>query len=227
MTHFSSLLRVLPACFLLVACPAFAATTLVELAAEANRPAANDLVRATVFAEASGTTPGKLSKEVNGLIADALKTAKTYTDVKTQSGGTSTYPVYARDGKIDSWRMRSQLVLESRDSDAISELLGKLQATLGVASLVLQPSPETRRQVENDAMLDAIAAFKARAKVIADALGKPYRIKQLAVHTNAGIVQPLMRGAASAMLASSATMPVEAGESQISASVSGQIELPD
>ncbi len=35
------------------------------------------------------------------------------------------------------------------------------------------------------------------------------------------------RQAASAMLASSATMPVEAGESQISASVSGQIELPD
>lgn len=227
MTHFSRLLRVLPACFLLLACPAFAAPTLVELTAEATRPAANDLARATVFAEATGTTPGKLSREVNGLIADALKTARTYPSVEIQSGGTSTFPVYARDGKIESWRMRSQLVLESRDSDAISELLGKLQATLGVASLVLQPSPETRKQVENDAMLDAIAAFKARAKVIADALGKPYRIKQLTVHTNASIVQPLMRGTASPMLASSAPMPMEAGESQVSASVTGQIELLD
>ena len=53
MTHFSSLLRVLPACFLLFAFPAFAAPTLVELTAEATRSAANDLARATVFAEAT------------------------------------------------------------------------------------------------------------------------------------------------------------------------------
>lgn len=227
MKHYASFLRALPLLTLLLAAPAFAAATVIELSAEANRPAANDLVHATVFAEATGTTPGELSKEVNGLIADALKTARAYSSVKTQSGGTSTYPVYAKDGKIEAWRMRSQLVLESRDSDAISELLGKLQGTLGVASVVRQPSPETRKQVENDAMLDAIAAFKARAKVIADALGKPYRIKQIAVHTNASIAQPLLRGAASAMLASPAPMPMEAGESQVSASVAGQIELLD
>jgi predicted secreted protein len=226
MTHFSSFLRALPLLILLIGPPAFAAT-LIELSAEASRLAVNDLVHATVFAEATGTTPGKLSKEVNGLIADAFKTARTYGSVKIQSGGSSTYPIYAKDGKIEAWRMRSQLVLESRDSDAISELLGKLQGTLGVASLVLQPSPETRKQVENDALLDAIAAFEARAKVIADALGKPYRIKQLAVHSNASIAQPLMRGTASAVLASSAPMPMEAGESQISASVAGQIELLD
>lgn len=227
MTHFSSFMRALPLLTLLLASPAFAAPTLIELSAEANRPAVNDLVHATVFAEATGATPGKLSKEVNGLIADALKTARAYSSVKTQSGGTSTYPVYAKDGKIEAWRMRSQLVLESRDSDAISELLGKLQGALGVSSLVLQPSAETRKQVENDAMLDAIAAFRTRAKVIADALGRPYRIKQLAVNTNASIAQPLFRGAANAMLAGSTTMPVEAGESQVSASVAGQIELLD
>jgi predicted secreted protein len=227
MTPCSGFARALPLCLLLLAAPTGAAATLIDLAAEASRPAANDLIRATLFAEASGKTPGRLSQEVNVLIADALKTAKTYTGVKIQSGGASTYPVYAKDGKIEAWRMRSQLVLESRDSEAISELLGKLQSTLGLASLVLQPAPETRKQVENEAMLDAIAAFKARAKVIADALGKPYRIKQLAVHTNANNPQPLLRAAPSAMLASSAAMPVEAGESQVSASVTGQIELPD
>ena len=63
--------------------------------------------------------------------------------------------------------------------------------------------------------------------MIADALGKPYRIKQFAVHTNASIAQPLMRKVSSAMQASSATMPMEAGESQVSASVAGQIELLD
>jgi predicted secreted protein len=63
-------------------------------------------------------------------------------------------------------------------------LLGKLQASLGVASLAMLPAPETRKKAENEAMLDALAAFKARAKVIADALGKPYRIKALSISSS-------------------------------------------
>jgi len=166
-----------------------------------------------------------LSRQVNSLIADALKTARAYPGVKTQSGGTSTYPIYSKGGKIEAWRMRSELSLESGDSAALSELLGKLQASLGVSNLVLQPSPATRKKAENEAMLDAITAFRDRARVIADALGKPYRIKQLTVNTSGRLVQPMFRAAAKAMVADAAPMPMEAGESQVSATVSGQIEL--
>ena len=224
MTVFFSTMRHLSWLALLVAIPSFAATS-IELSAEANRPAVNDLVRATVSAEASGTTPGELSRQVNNLIADALKTARAYPGVKTQSGGSSTYPIYAKSGKIESWRMRSDLSLESGDSTDLSELLGKLQGSLAVSSLVLQPSPETRKKAENEAILDAMAAFKARAKVIAEALGKPYRIKQLTVSSSGRVVQPMFRSAAKAMTAEAAPMPMEAGESLVSVTISGQIEL--
>ena len=203
----------------------FAAPMIVELSAEASRPAVNDLVRATAFAEAAGTTPGDLSRQINQQIAEALKTAKAYPAIKTQSGGTSTYPIYAKGGKIEAWRMRSELALESGDAASVSELLGKLQASLGVSNLQLQPSAETRKKVESEAMIDAIAAFKGRAKVIADALGMSYRIKQLSVSTSGRVVQPMFRGAAKTMAMEAAPMPVEAGESQVSASVSGQIEV--
>ena len=225
MTHLAYVMRTLPLFSLLLSLPVFAATTVIELSSEASLPAINDLVRATVSAEASGATPGELSKQVNGLIAEALKTAKATPGVKTQSGGTSTYPIYSKGGKIESWRMRSDLSLESGNIAALSELLGKLQTSLTVSSLVLQPSPETRKKVENEAMLDAINAFKARAKVIADAMGKPYRIKQLAVNTSGRYVQPMMRTVAKSMVSDAAPMPMEAGESQVSATVSGQIEL--
>lgn len=225
MTRLTRVLRAFPLLTLLITIPAFAASTLIELSSEASRPAANDLVRATVSAEATGTTPGELSKRVNSLITDALKVAKAYPAVKTQSGGTSTYPVYSKNGKIESWHMRSELSVESNDIATVSELLGKLQTTLAISNLALQPSPDTRKKVENEALLDALAEFKARAKVIADALGKPYRIKQLAVNTSGRIVQPMFRAAAKSMLSESAPMPVEAGESQVSATVSGQIEL--
>ncbi|MBL0167460.1 MAG: SIMPL domain-containing protein [Propionivibrio sp.] len=219
-------MRTLNLLALLLAIPAFAAPMTVELSAEASRPAINDLVHVVVSAEATGTTPGELSRQVNSLIADALKTARAYPAVKTQSAGTSTYPVYSKGGKIEAWRMRSELSLESGDTAALSELLGKLQTSLGVSNLVLQPSPATRKKAENEAMLDAITAFKDRARVIADALcGKPYRIKQLSVNTSGRFVQPVFRTAAKAMVADAAPMPMEAGESQVSASVSGQIEL--
>ena len=75
-------------------------------------------------------------------------------------------------------------------------------------------------------MLEALGAFKARAKVISEAMGKPYRIKQLTVNTSGRYVEPMVvRAAAKSMMADAAPMPMEAGETQVSATVSGQIEL--
>jgi predicted secreted protein len=219
-------LSLMVAALTLLAAPALAAPTTIDLSTEASRTAVNDLARATVFAEATGATPGELSKRVNSLIADGLKTARGYSNIKTQSGATNTYPVYTKGGKIDAWRMRSELTIESIDTSALSELLGKLQASLGVSSIIMQPAPETRKKAENEAMLDAVTAFKSRAKLLADALGKPYRIKQLSVNSSGRPpVMPMMRASAGFASAESSPMPMEAGESLISANVSGQIEL--
>ncbi len=229
MIPFRHLLRSMPLLTLLLATPAPAASpdsrTTIDLAAEASRPATNDLARATVFAEATGVTPSDLSRRINGLISDGLRTARSYSSIKTQSGATHSYPVYGKGGKIENWRMRSELTLESSDTGALSELLGKLQASMGVASLAMLPAPETRKKAENEAMLEAIAAFKARAKIIADALGKAYRIRQLSINSSGRPpVVPIMRAAALAS-ADAAPMPIEGGDTQISANISGQIEL--
>lgn len=203
-----------------------AAGPLVDLSAEASRNAPNDLFRATVFAEASGPSSVEVARQVNGLVAAGLATAKSQSAVKVQTGGSHTWANYARGGKIDGWRMRSELQLESRDSTALSELLGKLQASLGVANLRADPAPETRKQVEEGVTRDALAAFQVRAKVIADALGKPYRLKQLNVRSDGGPWSGY-RAAPMAMARDGAPMPVEAGESAVSVTVSGQIELVD
>jgi predicted secreted protein len=218
---------ILPLCVALFAAPLLADPTQIDFSAEASRPAANDLARATVFAEAVGSTPGELANRIKGLIADGLKVAKGYAAVKTQSGATNTYPVYAKGGKIESWRMRSELTLESGDTTALAELLGKLQVSLGVSHLAMLPAPETRKKAENEAMLDAVNAFKSRAKLLADALGKPYRIKKLSVNSSGRPpVMPMMRAGA-AFAADAVPMPMEGGDSQVSANVSGQIELLD
>ena len=205
------------------------AGALVDLAAEAGRPAANDMVRASVYSEASGSNPADLARQVNGNIGEALKLIREKKGVTVKSGNQSTYPIYTQSRKIDGWRMRSELLIESRDFGAVSELLGRLQQMrLAVGDIAQMPSPETRRQVEDEAMREAIRAFQNRAAVVAEQLGKGWKIKQMHINQGGGSPVPIMGGARAAMLAADAApAPIEAGESTITTHVTGQIELED
>ncbi len=208
--------------------PATWAGTLIDLNVEASQAAPNDLFRATVFAENSGSNLKTVSSRTNEQMAEATQTGKRYNQVKLQSGSTSTYPVYGKAGRIESWRMRSELQLESKDAEKLSELLGQLQDKLGLSSVQFLPSPETRKQAEEKAIQAALAAFQERAGLIARSLGKTYRIKQLNVSSNGQFQPPMMYRKASSMMAEAAApMPMEAGESQIQVNVGGQIELAD
>jgi predicted secreted protein len=200
----------------------------VELSAEASRRAANDLATATAYVEASDINPARLAQQVNEVIAAALAQTRHYPDVKTRSSAVHTWPVYGKEGrKIEGWRMRSEIALESRDMDALAELLGKLQTTLAVAQLTMQPAPETARRSADEAAADAIRAFEGRAKALAGTLGKRHRIRHLAVNYGGtpGPIRPMMRMAGSA--AEAAPVPMEAGDSEVTVTVNGTIELID
>ena len=208
------------------------AGTLVDLSAEASRPAANDLLRATVYSEASGANPADLARKVNGDIAEAVKLIRGKAGVSVKTGHQSTYPVYGVSSRrIDSWRMRSELVIESKDKGTVSDLLGQLQQMrLAVGDVSQMPSPETRRQAEDEAMREAIRAFQARATLVGEQLGKTWRIKQMNIQQGGGMPPvPMLRAARGvAMMAAEAVpAPLEAGESLISTQISGQIELAD
>lgn len=212
---------------LAVAAGANAGTT-IDLGAEASRAAVNDLARASVFAEASGGAPGELAKRINAQIAEASRLLKTYPSIRSRGGSTQTHPSYGKGGRIEAWRMRSEIVLESTDIAAVSEVLGKLQATLAVGQLSLMPSDETRRRAEDDATLAAIAAFRGRAAKLGEALGKRWKIRHLAVNVpHRPPVTPMLRAAPMMAMAEAAPMPIDAGESQVSVNISGQIELDD
>ena len=212
----------------LLSAAALAGTT-VDLTAEASRPAANDMVRATVFAEANGNNPADLARRVNQDIAEGLKVIKSKPGISVKSGRQSTFPVYGQGQKIEGWRMHSELVLESRDAAAVSELLGQLQQMrLAVSGVSQLPTPETRRKVEDEATREAIAAFRQRAAVVAEVFGKPYTIRHLSIQQSGQMPpMPMLRASRAAMAADAAPLPLEAGESLLTTNVSGQIELAD
>ena len=210
------------------ALPALAGPT-VELSAEASRSAANDMVQATVYAEATGSNPAELARRVNQEVAEGIRVAKARSGISVKSGRQNTMPVYSKDRRIEGWRMSAEFILESRDTAAVSETLGQLQQMrLLVAGVNQFPAPETRRKAEDEATRDAIANFRARAAVVADTLGKPYTIRQLNVMQGGHTPMPVMRAPRMAMDAASAPPPpLEAGESLVTTTISGKVELAD
>ena len=206
-----------------------AQATTVELSAMASEAAPNDLATAVLYAERNGPNPAAVAREVNRDIAAALELARAQGAVKVQSGNVSTWPVYGKDGqgRITAWRMRSELRLESTDTAAMSELVGKLQQSLALAHLTMEPAPETRRKAVADVTVDALRAFETRAQLIADTLGRRYRIAHLAVGDHGLQPPPMPRMRAAVMAAEAAPAPLEGGESRVSVHVSGRIELLD
>ncbi|HEX5126447.1 MAG TPA: SIMPL domain-containing protein [Rhodocyclaceae bacterium] len=201
----------------------------LELSAESSHSAPNDLAHVRVYVEQTDAMPTELAKRVNQRIAEALSLAKTYPTVKTSSAGTQTYPLYGKSGaRIESWRMRSDLVLESKDIAALSELVGKLQTLMAVEQLTVMPSSETEQHATDEAMVDAIKAFQARAALAAQTLGKRYRVKTMSITSGSNRSPVFARPKAAPMLESSAApAPVDAGESTVTVSINGSVELLD
>lgn len=202
---------------------------LVDLSAEAQRQAPNDQLQASAYVESAGENVNDVAKKTNAAISEALSVAKSYPTLGVQSSGTQTYPVYGKNGKLEGWRMRSSLSLQSKDHAAFSEAIGRLQKTMAISHLGAAPAPETYRAVESETVTDAIAAFRARAKIVADTLGKGYVIKEMNIGAQHRPPMPVHSMAKGAMMMSqeAAPAPIEAGEATVSVTVSGKIEVTE
>ena len=199
---------------------------LVSLNAQSEREIPNDLLTATLAAEAEGADPAQLADGVNRTMQRALAAALAYKSVKTQSAGYQTIPVYDKN-RVARWRVRQELRLESADFAAATDLIGKLQATLIVAGLNLGVSGEARRKAENALIAEALSAFDERARVVRDAVkAKSYRMRDLQVSTGGAPPRPVYAMAARALASESMAQPVlEPGSTRILITVSGTIQL--
>ena len=162
-------------------------------------------------------------------MAAALALAKQAKGVKVTSGAYNTYPEYGDGNRIIRWQASQDLILESKDVDAVAKLLGKLQGQgLLLRSISFSVARETQRKLEDELIAEAIAAFRARASLVAKGFGKPsYGL--IAVNIGGGGYQPampMMRGKMEMMSADAAVAPsFEGGTSHVRMDVNGTIEL--
>ena len=197
----------------------------ISLSASAGDMVTNDTMTATLSREAEGKNTAALANTVNGDINWAIAEIKKHAGFKVRTQAYNTHPVYHKNVVI-GWKVSQSIRVESRDAAALSQLLGSLQKRLHLTSVSFGVSPELREETENTLISRAIAAFTKRAKNIAADLGHSgYKLVTLNVQTGGGSrvfqARAMMMEAAPAM----APPAMEAGESRLTVTVSGEIEL--
>jgi predicted secreted protein len=220
-------------CLLLAAEPAASAEpplpryNTVELQAEAQREVQNDLLNASLFVELNDPSPAALANVINKSVNEALRIAKDYKGVRVRSGNNQTYPIYAKGNVLQGWRGRAEIRLESKDFEAASGLVGKLQAGMQLGNMTFSVSPEARRATENELIAEAIGAFKARAEIVKTALGgRGYKLQRLNVANAYNAPQPRLAVARMAASAQDVAAPnLEAGVSLVTVTANGAIEV--
>ena len=129
---------------------------------------------------------------------------------------------------IDAWQSRAEIMIESKNIAALSELSNKL-ITLGmeVGSLRFSLSPETQILAEKRLNQAAVAAFREKASTMTKLFGMTqYDIVDITLFSNTPVpynLMPLQAG----ILADSPrqAMPISAGESTVTVTISGRIRM--
>ena len=200
----------------------------VEFQVDVQREVQNDLLNASLYVELNDASAAALANAINKSANEALRVARDYKSVRVRSGNNQTYPVYAKGNVLQGWRGRAEIRIESKDFGAASALIGKLQAMMQLGNISFSVAPETRRAMEEELIVEAIGAFKARAEIVKTAFaGRSYKVQRLNVASGHNLPQPRFAVARSAMSsAQEVTAPsFEAGVSQLTVTANGAIEV--
>ena len=213
---------------------------LLNLSAEASREVPQDWLSITLGVSREGSEAAVVQSQLRQALDTALLEARKSLQpgqpdqLVLRSGAFSVFARYApRPGGgssiISGWQGRAELVIEGRDTAALSQLAGRLSG-LTVARMGFSLSREAREKIESEVAAQAIDRFKARAASYAQQFGfGSYSLREVSVGGGeSGQPQPQhFRAAATAMSARGGdeSLPVEPGKSTVSVTVSGSIQL--
>ncbi len=205
-----------------------AAPPILRLDAEASREIDQDSAIAVFFIEREGPKAAQIQSEINATISDVIKALKGDPQLKVRSGTYRTYPRHSRDGKIQSWSTRAEVIVESTDIEAVSRATTTAAASMNVGSISFALSSARRKEVEQALMQEAAENFHARARNAAKALGfSSVELIEASYNKPSMPPIPLARTmAVSASLNSAApAVPMHAGQSTVTVSFSGSFRL--
>lgn len=206
--------------------PAGADAPLLRIEAQASREVTDDTAVAVFFVERDGPQPSALQAGVNAVLQSALAELKRDPALQVRSGAYHTLPRGGRDGRIEGWRVRAELVAESTDAAAISRASAALAGRMNVGSLAFRLSAARRAEAEQALVTEAAERFYARGRAAALALGYPeVELVEATVGTGAPPVALVRAAMARGEIAADASLPIEPGRSQVNVTIAGVLRM--
>lgn len=202
----------------------------ISLRAEVDREVAHDRMHVTLYREDQLADPAKLAAQITATLNRAVERARAVKVVNVSLGSRQSYPIYDDKGrKVVAWRERAELRLEGADFAALAKLSSELLDELQIADMHFSLSSDNRKMHEDQLLKQAVAAFKARAQLVSEAMGASgYKLVRLDLDSRGGQRPPVMPMAAmkDMGMAESAPVPqIESGNSELEVSASGVIEV--
>ncbi len=202
----------------------------VHLSASADVEAAQDWLTLTLSHRAQAPDARAVQIQLKSVLEPALAQARQQAQdgaLEVRSGSFSVVARYGRDGHISGWQGQADLILQGRDTAAISQLASRLSG-LTVSHLGFSLSREAGQRLEADVRQRAIANFRSQAQEVAQAFGfSSYRLGD--VQVQAGGQTPVFSHRPMAMearaAAADAPVPVEPGKTWVQVTVSGTVHL--
>lgn len=216
-----------------------AGSTIINFSATEKRTMPQDLLIASLRIEAEDKKDsGAVQRQINEAMKKALDLAKTESAFKVSTGA---YSVYKYDNPIivdrttgeqkndPTWKGSQTIEIQSKDATKLLETVGKIQ-DMGFAmnNLSYTLSPEVVDKVRDELMVEALKKLSAKAKVVAETLGKS-KVDLVDVNVDAGgPITPMyknMMARGEMAMAADASMPppvAEAGETDVSLTVSAR-----
>lgn len=203
----------------------------MQLSAAGTVEVAQDLLQLTLASSREGADAATVQSQLRQALDAALAEAKRQAapgqmDVRT--GAFGLYPRYAKDGKINGWQGRAELVLEGKDFPRITGAAARI-TSMNIRNVGFGLSREARAKVESDAQAQAIEQFKQRAAELSRSFGfAGYTLREVSV-TSSDMQPPQVRmmvqSAKLESLSSDAPVPVEAGKAQVTVNISGSVQM--
>lgn len=153
---------------------------IISFNAEVEKNIERDLLNVRLFYQVDGKNLQDLNKTISEHLDKGVTIAKAQSAVEIKSSSRSTSVRYNDDGKTTGWVARAELVLESKDFQALSNVINSLDNILAVEDVNAIVSQEKLMSVENELTQAAIEKFKKKATLIQNSLHmKDYRILDL------------------------------------------------
>lgn len=185
----------------------------------------------------AASVQAQMSQVLEAALGEARKHARPG-ELEVRTGAFSLNPRYAPPParpvpgytpSIIGWQGRAELHLEGRDQRTVAALAGRL-AGMSVARVGYSLSKPARERAEAQTTREAIARFRERAQSYAEQFGlRGYVVREVQVGMDGG--SPPFAESRGMMLRAAALpmadvpLPVEAGRTTVSSTVSGSIQM--